>query len=356
MQRESLTGFLFLSCFAVSVIGCAGDTPSDTDSTVMTTAETESGDGDGDGDGDPGDGDGEPAEFCGDGVVNGGEQCDDGNTSDSDACTTNCITARCGDGIVQEGVEDCDDGNSVNDDACSNRCVAASCGDGIVQESEECDDGNLENTDACLDTCTAASCGDGFVQDGVEECDDGNLEDTDSCVGACVAATCGDGFVQDGVEECDDANQVDDDECGNDCVPHVLIWTEDFIADEANPAACMSYNDFRASIIDSGQTFNQIQLRGTADPIGQTCAGGQADLLCSALGNGTPLTLMCGGRTWRVGVCGSGIEINTNDSLCQCLPSWDVRPCIGPNNPNWGGMNTPICNAPTQSLQIRCSF
>lgn len=48
----------------------------------------------------------------------------------------------------------------------------AFCGNGVVDSGEDCDDGNSDNTDDCLNDCTNARCGDGFVHSGVEECDD----------------------------------------------------------------------------------------------------------------------------------------------------------------------------------------
>jgi hypothetical protein len=91
--------------------------------------------------------------------------------------------------------------------------------------------------------------------------------------------------------------------------------------------------------------------------VGRTCAGPAADQICKSLGNGLPLTVACGGFTWRVGNCGSGIEINADNTLCQCdNPGWIVRPCIGQGNSNWGGMNTATCNGPTQTLEVRCSY
>nr|XP_014350488.1 PREDICTED: acetylcholinesterase collagenic tail peptide [Latimeria chalumnae] len=44
------------------------------------------------------------------------------------------------------------------------------CGDGIVQTGEECDDGNKVVTDGCIN-CKHAYCGDGYRQEGHEECD-----------------------------------------------------------------------------------------------------------------------------------------------------------------------------------------
>jgi hypothetical protein len=45
------------------------------------------------------------------------------------------------------------------------------CGDGLVDEGEECDDGDEDADDSCID-CVRATCGDGQVWTGVEECDD----------------------------------------------------------------------------------------------------------------------------------------------------------------------------------------
>jgi cysteine-rich repeat protein len=89
---------------------------------------------------------------CGNGVLDLGEFCDDGNRDDHDACTNECVPARCGDGIVETGVEECDDGNNVETDACTHLCKLARCGDGIVETGlEECDDGpNMPNAD-CAD-------------------------------------------------------------------------------------------------------------------------------------------------------------------------------------------------------------
>ncbi len=196
---------------------------------------------------------------CGNGVVEpaGGEECDDGASGNDDraACTSTCQLARCGDGLVHEGVELCDAGEANDDQGlCTRACAPPRCGDGILQigeicddgpqntspgygvgcstecrhlgrcgdgilqgPQETCDDGNLDDTDACPSTCVEASCGDGFVQVGVETCDDGNLDDTDACTSACVPAVCGDGLVHAGVEACDDGDTDDADTCLSTC-------------------------------------------------------------------------------------------------------------------------------------------
>lgn len=97
----------------------------------------------------------EPVGYCGDGIVDPGEECDDGNRNNNDACTNSCRRNVCGDGIVHVGVEECDQG--VNNGrrtctadygssclSCSTSCrhVASSggfCGNGVREGSEQCD-------------------------------------------------------------------------------------------------------------------------------------------------------------------------------------------------------------------------
>lgn len=117
-----------------------------------------------------------PVAVCGDGQLDPEEECDDGNDIDTDACTTTCTTATCGDGFVQEGVEACDDANGSDTDACLSTCVAASCGDGFIQEgAEACDDADLNGGEygVCNAQCSGLGphCGDGIVQNAFEMCE-----------------------------------------------------------------------------------------------------------------------------------------------------------------------------------------
>lgn len=157
---------------------------------------------------------------CGDGMLNPGEACDDGNTDDTDACTSDCVGAFCGDGLRLAGIERCDDGNLTVGDGCNDRCEIEECGNGYIEAPEECDDGpgnNDTQRDACRTDCRLAYCHDGSTDDG-ELCDDGNAANDDACVGLCVPARCGDGYVYVGVEECDDGNLDDFDTCRTSCV------------------------------------------------------------------------------------------------------------------------------------------
>jgi len=86
------------------------------------------------------------------------EECDAGdlNADEPDSiCRTNCMLPFCGDGIVDTG-EECDDGNAVDNDACTNACTLATCGDGIIQTAlgENCDAGEA-NDPGCSVDCIA---------------------------------------------------------------------------------------------------------------------------------------------------------------------------------------------------------
>ena len=155
--------------------------------------------------------------FCGDGVVDTGEQCDDGNRESCDGCDRDCSTPRCGNGAACSA-ESCDDGNAVSGDGCDAVCIAEVCGNGIVQDGEECDDGAANSNslpNACRKDCDLPSCGDGIVDSG-ETCDP---PEVDGCEPGCRSANCGDGTVDPG-EECDDGSANSDtlpDACRTSC-------------------------------------------------------------------------------------------------------------------------------------------
>lgn len=150
------------------------------------------------------------------------------STTDEPTSTTGGI---CGNGVLDPG-EECDDGPANADDAlCSTNCVSAFCGDGQLQPAlgEECDDGNdNSNEGACTETCATAKCGDGFLWEGVEECDSGPDNKIGS-YGDCTplectwwGAHCGDGVLQKEHEECD-LGDAENEEDGNACTKDCLI-------------------------------------------------------------------------------------------------------------------------------------
>lgn len=96
-------------------------------------------------------------------------------------------------------------------------CVSPTCGDGVTGANEDCDDANQDDTDDCSTTCISARCGDGVLRAAAESCDDANLDDSDECLSTCALPVCGDGIVREGVEECDDGNTESGDGCPSNC-------------------------------------------------------------------------------------------------------------------------------------------
>jgi cysteine-rich repeat protein len=287
------------------------------------------------------------------------EQCDDANALNTDGCVGPCLIAECGDEFVNEGVEMCDDGDMNDGNDCKNDCTMPYCGDGAIwadgDGEEECDDANMSNDDACTTMCTESFCGDGVLWQGMETCDDGNLDDDDACPTTCMPAVCGDGFLQTGVEECDDGNMVDDDFCTNSCMGNGgVVWSGMFILNQNSAQQCVTWNTFR-TMTQQINNFSTVVIRGSNHPQGVTCNGVPANTICQALGDGLAVNnVMCNGRTWNVGNCGNGPEINAQlNGVCACTsPGYTVRPCIGNNN--WGGVNTATCGGPTQTIEVIC--
>lgn len=93
--------------------------------------------------------------YCGDEVVDAGEECDLGSANnDNGLCTLACKYATCGDDHIYEGVEDCDLGSKNSDayDGCLDCKIGPHCGDGIVDEGyERCDRGELNGTGRTTD-------------------------------------------------------------------------------------------------------------------------------------------------------------------------------------------------------------
>ena len=118
---------------------------------------------------------------CGNGRIDTGEQCDDGNTVDTDACTSVCQNARCGDGAIEQAVETCD-GQNI--------------GLGVTCESLGLAPG-ASLLPACEPSCAAydvSPCGPAFTPTPVEtDCGNGLLEPgetCDSCPEDCQPAAC----------------------------------------------------------------------------------------------------------------------------------------------------------------------
>jgi len=108
--------------------------------------------------------------FCGDGVIEAGEQCDPPlRGPDGLQCGSNCQLLTCGNGVIDPG-EQCDPPKSSGTaPLCSQTCQIPICGNGVVDPGEACDP---PNGIVCDSNCQSIPivCGDGIVQPG-ESCD-----------------------------------------------------------------------------------------------------------------------------------------------------------------------------------------
>lgn len=112
-----------------------------------------------------GDGYDEGLFVCGDGLLEtlSREQCDDGNSVAGDGCSPNCQiepAQDCGDGILNPETEQCDEGANNNEgpSSCRPNCTLPYCGDGIVDFNEQCDVGQRPKTN-CSETCELRNSG-----------------------------------------------------------------------------------------------------------------------------------------------------------------------------------------------------
>ena len=163
----------------------------------------------------------EPADTCGNGLVEAGEACDDGNRGSGDGCSAFCFIDALPTGVdcSTNGAAVCASGICDTTESPATCEAANSCGNSVIETGEACDDGGMVPGDGCSPTC--------FVEDQPDgsDCTVGgnatcasNLCDTTESPATCEAAnSCGNGVVERG-EVCDDGNTASGDSCDTECM------------------------------------------------------------------------------------------------------------------------------------------
>jgi hypothetical protein len=143
-----------------------------------------------------------------------------------------------------------------------------------------------------------------------------------------------------------------------------IIYSESFVSEQTYCPGSSQYDHwalFRQQLDTNTNNFTSVTIKGSQDPVGVSCSDQTTvNQIATALRNATTGTWSCNGRTWAVWIgCGGGncggnanaVELNATGSNCACDdPGYIVRPGIG--NPNWGGVNTATCDAPTQTMAV----
>ncbi|MFC1697166.1 myxococcus cysteine-rich repeat containing protein [Nanoarchaeota archaeon] len=140
-------------------------------------------------------------DYCGNYIIELGEECDDGNNQSGDGCSSTCQIENvsiCGNSII-ETPEQCDPPQSPCTPGYNSSCIYCGpvcsnitlngpyCGDNITNGPEQCDDNNTMNGDGCSSTCLLENisiCGNGIIEP-PEQCDDNNTMNGDGCSSTC---------------------------------------------------------------------------------------------------------------------------------------------------------------------------
>ncbi|MDP2631877.1 MAG: IPT/TIG domain-containing protein [Candidatus Uhrbacteria bacterium] len=321
-----------------------------------------------------------PASYCGDAVVDSGEECDgdtetysgalcsSGTTldglgqcsSDSD-CSFRGIRPR-GESGVCGGTDStsecatttvCLDGDA---DMIGRACVADVDCDTSGEADGVCSSFEVETTRTrtCADDVSAGgsctweqenwgtlncvaigSCGDGTVDDG-EECDDGNEDSSDDCTNECTSNVCGDGYLYAGIEDCDEGLENGEvcsssyestcTYCSDSC--RLLTTSGSFCGDGViNGDEFCDAEDLPYYFIHSGTTFDGVT---SYTNLGVTC---DADSVGTSTGSGTSVQ-----SCRNVGVCNGGED---NGAYCLSLSDCDGQ-CVKPSCSDSCGSSCPF--------------
>ena len=148
-----------------------------------------------------------------------------------------------------------------------------------------------------------------------------------------------------------------------------IVYSHEFEEGVVYGAGTPQFDDwisFRASLPASG--VNRITLSGSRDQVGRTCNNPPAaQQLANALRqagagqqpeNAVLASLNCGGFLWTVTACDSvpnntmlrALDEEDDPTTCSC----DAKYALGPGitDGDWGGIDGPICSAPTQTITV----
>jgi hypothetical protein len=275
-------------------------------------------------------------------VGNEGQACNDPN----DLCT---VDKTCATGVCQGGTpKDCSQltqgcFNGVCDTLTGQCQQVAVMPGGMCQDAaDDCNNGVCDTMGMCnpVPTNNGGMCDDG------NGCSTGTTCSNGQCLGGTTVTAC---INNDGC--CPGGCTLNND---NDCFTE---WSSNFTSGMTpSTQQCQDFATWRQTLTG---TYNGIRIYGSADTTGLTCANTAAVAqIVNGLLNLTSFDVTCDGNQWtycatRYAPAG---EFWVNPpSLCSgnnCPnPGYLLRPCIG--NSNYGGVGTPTCSPPTQTMALQ---
>jgi hypothetical protein len=139
------------------------------------------------------------------------------------------------------------------------------------------------------------------------------------------------------------------------CVVTSNRYQQSFISGQGSDGAqCTAWNTWRSGL---NGNYSRVTIRGTFNTTGVSCTNPTAATnIARSLRDGTEFSVTCDGNVWHnCGTRFSGELWLNPPSSCSgsnCPSGYIVRPCIGGSNPNWGGVNTQTCGAPSQEMIV----
>ena len=131
-------------------------------------------------------------------------------------------------------------------------------------------------------------------------------------------------------------------------------YSQSFTSGSTSAAQCTVWTNFVAFL--PLRPYTSATLKGSRDTTGVsvTTASVISGIVLALRTSTAYGPIISNGRSWAVGLCGSGYELSSNGAVCSCATGYTVRPCRGTSS--WGGINGASCTATTQNMTVTFTY
>jgi hypothetical protein len=137
-----------------------------------------------------------------------------------------------------------------------------------------------------------------------------------------------------------------------------VSWSDSFVEGQApSTPQCQNWTAFLDQL--GGKRFASVTISGTFDEAGITISDPvAATQLAELLSSRTSGIVTSGEHYWRVGTCYQGacgslsimLSVDGNKADCDCKDTYAIK--AHSQTSDWGGINTPSCDAPSQTMNL----